>query len=68
MDFMDFDKFEQWCEDRGFLVRITSGRHRVGGVKVFDFFVNDFSKFKSFFNLCVMFFNEEQLRQDDQKK
>ncbi len=51
---MDFKKFQQWCQDKGFIITLPSGYTQLMGLDV-----KSFEQFKGFFNLCVLFFEEE---------
>lgn len=51
---MDFKKFQQWCQDRGFIITLPSGYIRVNNLDV-----KDFGSFKGLFSLCMMFFEDE---------
>ena len=54
---MDFNKFQQWCQNRGFVVKLPSGYS-----KLINFEVSSFESFKGIFNLCMLFFYEETNR------
>lgn len=60
---MDFKKFQQWCENRGFTVKMPSGYS-----KLINLEVSSFESFKGLFNLCMMFFYEELYKQRDEEK
>ena len=51
---MDFNKFQQWCQNRGFVVKLPSGYS-----KLINLDVSSFESFKGIFNLCMIFFYEE---------
>ena len=51
---MDFNKFQQWCQNRGFVVKLPSGYS-----KLINLEVSSFESFKGIFNLCMLFFYEE---------
>lgn len=55
---MDFKKFQQWCENKGFVVKMPSGYS-----KLINLEVSSFESFKGIFNLCMLFFYEEQNNQ-----
>lgn len=59
---MDFKKFQQWCENRGFTVKMPSGYS-----KLINLEVSSFESFKGIFNLCMMFFYEELYKQRDEE-
>ena len=59
---MDFKKFQQWCENKGFVVKMPSGYS-----KLINLEVSSFESFKGIFNLCMMFFYEELHRQRDEE-
>lgn len=54
---MDFKKFQQWCENKGFVVKMPSGYS-----KLINLEVSSFESFKGIFNLCMLFFYEETNR------
>lgn len=54
---MDFNKFQEWCQNRGFVVKLPSGYS-----KLINFEVSSFESFKGIFNLCMIFFYEETNR------
>lgn len=60
---MDFNKFQQWCQNRGFVVKLPSGY-----VKLINLDVSSFESFKGIFNLCMMFFYEELYKQREEEK
>lgn len=51
---MDFNKFQEWCQNRGFVVKLPSGYS-----KLINLEVSSFESFKGIFNLCMIFFYEE---------
>lgn len=51
---MDFKKFQQWCENKGFVFKLPSGYS-----KLINLEVSSFESFKGIFNLCMIFFYEE---------
>lgn len=59
---MDFKKFQQWCENKGFVVKMPSGYS-----KLINLEVSSFESFKGIFNLCMLFFYEELYRQRDEE-
>lgn len=59
---MDFNKFQQWCQNRGFVVKLPSGYS-----KLINLEVSSFESFKGIFNLCMLFFYEEQNRIKDEE-
>ena len=59
---MDFKKFQQWCENKGFVVKMPSGYS-----KLINLEVSSFESFKGIFNLCMMFFYEELHKQRDEE-
>lgn len=60
---MDFNKFQEWCENRGFTVKMPSGYS-----KLINLEVSSFESFKGIFNLCMMFFYEELYKQREEEK
>lgn len=60
---MDFKKFQQWCENKGFVVKMPSGYS-----KLINLEVSSFESFKGIFNLCMLFFYEELNRQREEEK
>ena len=60
---MDFKKFQQWCENKGFVVKMPSGYS-----KLINLEVSSFESFKGIFNLCMLFFYEELYRQKDEEE
>ena len=60
---MDFKKFQQWCENKGFVVKMPSGYS-----KLINLEVSSFESFKGLFNLCMMFFYEELYKQREEEK
>lgn len=60
---MDFNKFQQWCQNRGFIVKLPSGYS-----KLINLDVSSFESFKGIFNLCMMFFYEELYKQREKEK
>lgn len=59
---MDFKKFQQWCENKGFVVKMPSGYS-----KLINLEVSSFESFKGIFNLCMMFFYEELYKQREEE-
>lgn len=59
---MDFKKFQQWCENKGFVVKMPSGYS-----KLINLEVSSFESFKGIFNLCMLFFYEELYKQRDEE-
>lgn len=57
---MDFNSFKQWCQDKGFIITLPSGCIQLMGLDG-----KCFEQFKGFFNLCMMFFEEENKRKSD---
>ena len=51
---MDFNKFQEWCQNKGFVVKLPSGYS-----KLINLEVSSFESFKGIFNLCMIFFYEE---------
>ena len=60
---MDFNRFQQWCQNRGFVVKLPSGY-----VKLINLDVSSFESFKGIFNLCMLFFYEELYKQREEEK
>lgn len=60
---MDFKKFQQWCENKGFVVKMPSGYF-----KLINLEVSSFESFKGIFNLCMLFFYEELYKQREEEK
>ena len=60
---MDFNKFQEWCQNRGFVVKLPSGY-----VKLINLDVSSFESFKGIFNLCMLFFYEELYKQREEEK
>lgn len=60
---MDFNKFQQWCQNKGFVVKLPSGYS-----KLINLEVSSFESFKGIFNLCMMFFYEELYKQREKEK
>ena len=60
---MDFNKFQEWCQDRGFVVKLPSGYS-----KLINLDVSSFESFKGIFNLCMLFFYEELYKQREEEK
>ncbi len=60
---MDFKKFQQWCENRGFVFKLPSGYS-----KLINLEVSSFESFKGIFNLCMLFFYEELYKQREEEK
>ena len=60
---MDFNKFQQWCQNKGFVVKLPSGY-----VKLINLDVSSFESFKGIFNLCMIFFYEELYKQKENEK
>lgn len=60
---MDFNKFQQWCQNRGFVVKLPSGYS-----KLINLEVSSFESFKGIFNLCMIFFYEELYKQREEEK
>lgn len=60
---MDFNKFQQWCQNKGFVVKLPSGYS-----KLINLDVSSFESFKGIFNLCMMFFYEELYKQREKEK
>ena len=60
---MDFNKFQQWCQNKGFVVKLPSGY-----TKLINLDVSSFESFKGIFNLCMIFFYEELYKQKEKEK
>ena len=60
---MDFNKFQEWCQNKGFVVKLPSGY-----VKLINLDVSSFESFKGIFNLCMLFFYEELYKQREEEK
>ena len=60
---MDFNKFQEWCQNRGFVVKLPSGYS-----KLINLDVSSFESFKGIFNLCMIFFYEELYKQREEEK
>lgn len=60
---MDFNKFQEWCQNKGFVIKLPSGY-----VKLINFDVSSFESFKGIFNLCMLFFYEELYKQRENEK
>lgn len=60
---MDFNKFQEWCQNRGFVVKLPSGYS-----KLINLDVSSFESFKGIFNLCMIFFYEELYKQREKEK
>lgn len=60
---MDFKKFQQWCENKGFVFKLPSGYS-----KLINLEVSSFESFKGIFNLCMLFFYEELYKQREEEK
>lgn len=60
---MDFNKFQEWCQNKGFVVKLPSGYS-----KLINLDVSSFESFKGIFNLCMMFFYEELYKQKEEEK
>lgn len=60
---MDFKKFQQWCENKGFVFKLPSGYS-----KLINLEVSSFESFKGIFNLCMLFFYEELYKQREKEK
>lgn len=60
---MDFNKFQEWCQNRGFVVKLSSGYS-----KLINFEVSSFESFKGIFNLCMIFFYEELYKQKNEEE
>lgn len=60
---MDFKKFQQWCENKGFVFKLPSGYS-----KLINLEVSSFESFKGIFNLCMLFFYEELYKQRENEK
>ena len=50
---MDFNKFQEWCQNKGFVITRSSGYPEMVGLTV-----KKFESFKGIFNLCMLFFYE----------
>lgn len=59
---MDFNKFQEWCQNRGFVVKLPSGYS-----KLINLDVSSFESFKGIFNLCMIFFYEELYKQREKE-
>ena len=55
---MDFNRFQEWCQNKGFVVKLPSGYS-----KLINLEVSSFESFKGIFNLCMLFFYEELYKQ-----
>ena len=60
---MDFNKFQEWCQNKGFVIKLPSGYS-----KLINFEVSSFESFKGIFNLCMLFFYEELYKQRENEK
>lgn len=60
---MDFNKFQEWCQNRGFVVKLPSGYS-----KLINLEVSSFESFKGIFNLCMIFFYEELYKQKNEEE
>lgn len=60
---MDFNKFQEWCQNKGFVIKLPSGYS-----KLINLDVSSFESFKGIFNLCMIFFYEELNRQREEEK
>ena len=60
---MDFNKFQEWCQNRGFVITHSSGYPEMVGLTV-----KKFESFKGIFNLCMLFFYEELYKQKENEK
>lgn len=60
---MDFNKFQEWCQNKGFVIKLPSGY-----VKLINLDVSSFESFKGIFNLCMLFFYEELYKQREEEK
>lgn len=60
---MDFNKFQQWCQNKGFIITHSSGYPEMVGLTV-----KNFKSFKGIFNLCMIFFYEELYKQREEEK
>ena len=60
---MDFNKFQEWCQNKGFVIKLPSGY-----VKLIKLDVSSFESFKGIFNLCMIFFYEELYKQRENEK
>ena len=60
---MDFNKFQEWCQNKGFVITHSSGYPEMVGLTV-----KKFESFKGIFNLCMLFFYEELYKQRENEK
>ena len=60
---MDFNKFQEWCQNKGFVIKLPSGYS-----KLINLEVSSFESFKGIFNLCMIFFYEELYKQRENEK
>lgn len=60
---MNFNKFQEWCQNKGFVVKLPSGYS-----KLINLEVSSFESFKGIFNLCMLFFYEELYKQREEEK
>lgn len=60
---MDFNKFQEWCQNKGFVFKLPSGYS-----KLINLEVSSFESFKGIFNLCMLFFYEELYKQREEEK
>ena len=60
---MDFNKFQEWCQNKGFVIKLPSGYS-----KLINLDVSSFESFKGIFNLCMIFFYEELYKQREKEK
>lgn len=60
---MDFNKFQEWCQNKGFVIKLPSGYS-----KLINLDVSSFESFKGIFNLCMIFFYEELYKQREEEK
>lgn len=60
---MDFNMFQEWCQNKGFVVKLPSGYS-----KLINLEVSSFESFKGIFNLCMLFFYEELYKQRENEK
>ena len=60
---MDFNRFQEWCQNKGFVVKLPSGYS-----KLINLEVSSFESFKGIFNLCMIFFYEELYKQRENEK
>ena len=60
---MDFNRFQEWCQNKGFVVKLPSGYS-----KLINLEVSSFESFKGIFNLCMLFFYEELYKQRENEK